>query len=48
LTKLGTYLVLRRIWNPIDFPGHRSKVNVTGSNFYRITSLNINIIYTVK
>jgi hypothetical protein len=25
LTKLGTYLVLRRIWNPFDFPGHRSK-----------------------
>jgi hypothetical protein len=23
LTKLGTYLVLRRIWNPIDFLGHR-------------------------
>ena len=33
LTKLGTYLVLKRIWNPIDFPGHKSKVNVTGSNF---------------
>ena len=25
LTKLGTYLVLKRIWNPIDFQGHRSK-----------------------
>ena len=25
LTKLGTYLVLRRIWNPIDFPGQRSR-----------------------
>ena len=23
LTKLGTYLVLRRVWNPIDFQGHR-------------------------
>jgi hypothetical protein len=23
-TKLDTYLVLRRIWNPIDFPGQRS------------------------
>jgi hypothetical protein len=22
LTKLGTYLVLKRIWNPIDFQGH--------------------------
>ena len=25
LTKLGTYLVLKRIWNPIDFQGHRVK-----------------------
>jgi hypothetical protein len=25
LTKLGTYLVLKRIWNHIDFQGHRSK-----------------------
>ena len=25
LTKLGTYLVLKRIWNPIDFQGHRFK-----------------------
>ena len=32
LTKLGTYLVLKRIWSPIDFQGHRSKVKVTGSN----------------
>jgi hypothetical protein len=24
LTKLGTYLVLRKIWNPIDFQGQRS------------------------
>jgi hypothetical protein len=24
LTTLGTYLVLKRIWNPINFPGHRS------------------------
>jgi hypothetical protein len=39
LTKLGTYLVLKRIWNLIDFQGHRSKVNVTGLNFYCITSL---------
>jgi hypothetical protein len=35
MTKLGTCLVLRRVWNPIDFQGLRSKVNVTGSNFYR-------------
>ena len=33
LTKRGTYLVLKRIWNPIDFQGHRSKVKVTGSIF---------------
>ena len=25
MTKLGTYLVLKRIWNHIDFQGHRSK-----------------------
>jgi len=25
LTKLGTYLVLKRIWNPIDFQGHQVK-----------------------
>jgi hypothetical protein len=24
-TKLGTYLVLRRVWNPIDFQGQRSR-----------------------
>jgi hypothetical protein len=39
LTKLGTYLVLRRVRSPIDFQGHRSKVNVTGSNFCRVISL---------
>jgi hypothetical protein len=39
LTKLGTYLVLKKIWNPIDFQGHSSRVKVTRSNFYRITSL---------
>ena len=37
LTKLGTYLVLKRIWNPIDFT--MSKVNVTWSNFYHVASL---------
>jgi hypothetical protein len=25
LVKLGTYLVLKRIWNPIDLQGHRSR-----------------------
>jgi hypothetical protein len=32
LTKLGTYLVLKRIWNPIDFQCHRSKVTVNKGN----------------
>jgi hypothetical protein len=26
LTKLGTYLVLKRIWNPTYFQGHRSNI----------------------
>jgi hypothetical protein len=43
LTKFGTYLVLRRIWNHIDFQGHMSKVKVTGSNFYIVNS-RINIL----
>ena len=25
LTKLGTYIVLRRVWNPFDFQGQRSR-----------------------
>jgi hypothetical protein len=25
LTKLGTYIVLTRVWNPIDFQGQRSR-----------------------
>jgi hypothetical protein len=25
LTKLGTYIVLRRVWNHIDFQGQRSR-----------------------
>ena len=37
LTKLGTYLVLKRIWNPIDFQGQRSRS--PDQFFYRITSL---------
>ena len=37
LTKLGTYLVLKENLEPYWFS--RSKVKVTGSNFYRITSL---------
>jgi hypothetical protein len=37
LTKLGTYLVVKRIWNPIDFQGHRSRL--PGQIFYCVTSL---------
>jgi hypothetical protein len=55
LTKLGTCLVLKRIWNPIDFQCHRSKVKVTGSNFYRISKklknyviLYKNVFFTLK
>ena len=25
-----TWYILRRVWNPIDVQGHRSKVKVTG------------------
>ena len=32
LTKFGTNLVRRRIWNSIDFQGHMSKIKVTGPN----------------
>ena len=28
LTKLGTYLILKKIWNPIDFQGQRSRSRV--------------------
>jgi hypothetical protein len=37
LTKLGTYLVLQRIWNLIDFQGQRSRS--PGQIIYHITSL---------
>ena len=46
LTKLGTSLILRRVWNPIDLQGHtkcRSKVKVRGSNVYPVNS-RINIL----
>jgi hypothetical protein len=33
------YLVLKTIWNPIDFQGHMSKVKVTGSNLLLCTIL---------
>jgi hypothetical protein len=32
LTKLGTYLVLKRILNPIDFQGQRSRVKLLPHN----------------
>jgi hypothetical protein len=40
LTKLGTYLVLRRVWNPIYFQGQRSRSPTMfylhcGGQFYR-------------
>jgi hypothetical protein len=35
LTKLGTYLILKRVWNPIDFQGYRSKINSLGQMFRR-------------
>jgi hypothetical protein len=41
LTKLGTYLVLKRIWNSVDFQGHRLTVKVTGSNFQPINLRNV-------
>ena len=37
LTKRGTYLVLKRIWNPIDSQGQRSRS--PGQIFYSIVSL---------
>ena len=46
LTKLGTYLVLRRVWNPIDFQGQRSRgqghwVNCLPCNILVNTRINI-------
>ena len=48
LTKLGTYLVLMRIWNPIDFLGHQVKflphnilVNTLESTFFNGFWLNL-------
>ena len=39
LTKLGTHLALRRVWNPMDFQSHKSKVKVTGSNLFLVNTL---------
>jgi hypothetical protein len=38
-----TWYILCRVWNPIDFQGHRSKVKVRGSNFY-LVNIRINIL----
>ena len=32
LTKLGTYLVLKRIWNPIDFQGQGHQIKFLPHN----------------
>jgi hypothetical protein len=45
LTNLGTYLVLKRIWNLIDFQGHRSKVKVTGSIFFTVSFENRSVTF---
>ena len=34
LTKLGTYLVLKRIWNPIDFQGQGHQVKCLGEGIH--------------
>ena len=34
LTKLGTYLVLKRIWNPIDFQGQCHRVEFLPHNIF--------------
>jgi hypothetical protein len=34
LTKLGTYLVLKRVWNPIDFQGQRSRLKDVDSRVF--------------
>ena len=34
MTKLGTYLVLKRIWNPIDFQGQGHQVKFLGKGIH--------------
>jgi hypothetical protein len=51
LTKLGTYVVLKKIWNPIDFQGHRVKFLLHNIlvNTLESTSFNgfwLNLVYT--
>ena len=41
LTKLGTYLVLKRIWNPIDFQGQGHQVKFLPHNILVNTRINI-------
>jgi hypothetical protein len=55
LTKLGTYLVLRRVWNPIDFQGQSHWVNFLPCNILvntlESTSFNgfwPNLVHTVQ
>jgi hypothetical protein len=38
LTKIGTYLVLKKIWNPIDFQGHVKGQGHRVKFLYRVTS----------
>ena len=44
LTKLGTYLVLKRIWNPIDFQGqgHRVKFLLHNNLVNTLESISFN------
>jgi hypothetical protein len=53
LIKLGTYLVLKRIWNPIDFQGQRHRVKFLPHNILvntlESTSFNgfwLNLVHT--
>ena len=40
LTKLGTYLVLKRIWNPIDFQGQGQIYHIASLWTLELTSFN--------
>jgi hypothetical protein len=44
LTKVGTYLVLRRVWNPIDFQGQRSRGQILTT--HPCEHFRINIVFT--
>jgi hypothetical protein len=47
LTKLGTYLVLKRIWNPIDFQGQRSRSSYINT-LVRISKSKVQISIATK